>query len=214
MANRAPPLGSLLLKGRRIGLLGGSFNPAHAGHLHISREALRRLGLDEVWWLVSPQNPLKPTTGMADFAERVKMARQVAKAEHRILVSDLEVQLGTRYTADTLHLMRKFYPLTKFVWLMGADNLQQITAWARWPSIFTVMPVAVFARKSYDIKALSGMAVHRFGFARRPAEQAHRLASQPPPAWVFVLCRHHPASATAIRHSRLGIDTGVSIPRS
>ena len=187
------------MQGRRIGLLGGSFNPAHAGHLHISREALQRLALDEVWWLVSPQNPLKPAEGMAGFAERVAAAWRVARSDRRIKVSDLEVRLGTRYSADTLHLMRKFCPLTKFVWLMGADNLAQIAVWDHWPAIFAAMSIAVFARKPYDNNALLGMAAQRYASYRVPEALAASLASQRPPAWVFLWCRHHPASATAIR---------------
>ncbi len=182
-------------------MLGGSFNPAHEGHLYISRQALKRLGLDEVWWLVSPQNPLKPAAGMADLSDRLVSARGVAAADARIRVTDIEQRLGTRFTADTLHLMRKASPLTKFVWLMGADNLLQVSAWDRWTSIFTTVPVAVFARKSYDIRALSGIAAHRFGSARVPESRSRQLADAAPPAWVFVPCQHHPASATAIRRA-------------
>lgn len=201
MSGTVPPLRSPLLQGRRIGLLGGSFNPAHAGHLHISREALRRLALDEIWWLVSPQNPLKPAEGMAGLAERLAAARYVARPDRRVEVCDLEKRLGTRYTADTLHLMRELCPLTKFVWLMGADNLVQVAAWDRWTTIFAAMPIAVFARKSYDNKALLGLAAHRYAYCRVPERLASRLASQRPPAWVFLRSRYHPASATAIRQS-------------
>ena len=111
--------------GLRIGLLGGSFNPAHDGHLHISRLALARLGLDQVWWLVSPQNPLKPAAGMAPLADRLASARRVAAAERHIQVGDLETGLGTRYSADTIRALKRCYPQTHFIWLMGADNLQQ-----------------------------------------------------------------------------------------
>jgi nicotinate-nucleotide adenylyltransferase len=180
-------------------LLGGSFNPAHAGHLHVSREALRRLDLDDIWWLVSPQNPLKPAEGMAGYVERVAAARSVARADRRVRVSDLEVRLRTRYSADTLRLMRKLCPLTKFVWLMGADNLAQITAWDRWTAIYAVIPIAIFARKPYDNKALLGVAAHRYAYCRVPEALAARLAFRRSPAWVFLRSRHHPASATAIR---------------
>ncbi len=203
MSRTIPPLGSALLRGRRVGLLGGSFNPAHAGHLHISREALRRLALDEIWWLVSPQNPLKPAAGMAGLDARVAAAADVAEPNRRIRVTDLEARLGTRYTADTLHSIRKLCPLTKFVWLMGADNLLQVTAWDRWTAVFEAVPVAVFARKSYDNKALSGVAAHRFGPYRVTEKQAPDLVSKAPPAWVFLRFRRHPASATAIRQGHV-----------
>src|SRR5690242_8506315 len=111
------------MKGR-IGLLGGSFNPAHGGHLHISRLALARLGLDQVWWLVSPQNPLKPAEGMAPFDERLRQAAAVAAADKRIRVSSIEADLGTTFTADTLAALRRRFPRARFVWLMGSDNLR------------------------------------------------------------------------------------------
>lgn len=160
---------------------------------------MRRLALDEIWWVVSPQNPLKPAEGMAGFAERVAAAWRVAGADRRVRVSDLEVRLRTRYSADTLRLMRKFCPLTKLVWLMGADNLAQVTAWDRWTAIFMTTPIAVFARKPYDNKALLGMAAHRYAYSRVPEVLAAGLASIRPPVWVFLRSRYHPASATAIR---------------
>ncbi len=129
---------------RRVGLLGGSFNPAHDGHLHVSREALKRLRLDEIWWLVSPQNPLKPVAGMASLADRLVGARNVAGMGAHIRVTDLEARLGTRYTADTLAALRRRFPRTRFVWLMGADNLRQISRWDRWERIFALAPIAVF----------------------------------------------------------------------
>ncbi|MEL0144019.1 MAG: nicotinate-nucleotide adenylyltransferase, partial [Alphaproteobacteria bacterium] len=127
--------GSFTHANRRIGLLGGSFNPAHDGHRYISVEALKRLGLDEVWWLVSPQNPLKPESGMAPFAQRLEYARQIVR-HPRIRVSAIEAEMGTRYTANTLESLVQLYPAAKFVWLMGADNLVQISAWRDWSKIF------------------------------------------------------------------------------
>ncbi len=206
MGHRIPPLGNQLLRGRRIGLLGGSFNPAHGGHRHISRTALRCLALDEVWWLVSPQNPLKPKAGMAELAKRVDRAEAVAATMPRVRVTDIEARLGTQFTFDTLRALRGASPLTKFVWLMGADNLVQIPAWERWDVIFATMPVAVFTRKSHDYKALSGVAAHRFGYCRVPEQRAGQLALRHPPAWVFLLMPRHPASATQIRQRRSGQD--------
>ncbi|HEY3911893.1 MAG TPA: nicotinate-nucleotide adenylyltransferase [Stellaceae bacterium] len=188
---------------RRIGLLGGSFNPAHQGHLHLSIEALKRLDLDEVWWLVSPQNPLKPEAGMAVFAQRLGEARRVAAGHRRICVTDLENRVGGRhYTADTLQALRRRFPRLRFVWLMGADNLVQLRHWQRWTEIVRTMPIAVFDRPSYSLKALSSLAAHRFARHRLPAAAARRLAETKPPAWVFFHMRRDPNSATRIRAER------------
>jgi len=184
-----------------VGILGGSFNPAHAGHLEISRTALRRLGLDEVWWLVSPQNPLKPTAGMASMEERLRSARTLARDPH-IRVTSMEQDLRTRYTADTLAALRSRFPRTRFVWLIGADNLSDISRWERWTEIFHGMPVAVLARPSYSLKALAAKAARRFGRFRLPERAARSLAERRPPAWVFVVGRLSPLSATAIRWAR------------
>ncbi|MGC2413906.1 MAG: nicotinate-nucleotide adenylyltransferase [Stellaceae bacterium] len=190
------------MAGRRIGLLGGSFNPAHGGHLHISRLALSRLDLDEVWWLVSPQNPLKPAAGMASFAERLEFAAGVAAAERRIRVTGIEARLGSTYTADTLKLLRRRFPRVRFVWLMGGDNLVQLPYWKRWQEIFRTAPVAVFDRPRTSLTALAGIAARRFARARLPVLAARRLASMPPPAWMFFHTRLDPRSATRIRAER------------
>jgi len=151
-----------------------------------------------VWWLVSPQNPLKPTRGMAPFAARLAAARAVA-ADPRIRVLDIEARLGTRYTIDTLRALQRRYRGTRFVWLMGADNLAQMPRWQRWTQIFHSLPIAIFARSFYTLGALGGMAARRFKGARRPLREAGRLALEYPPAWIFLHVRLHPASATAIR---------------
>ncbi len=185
---------------RRIGLLGGSFNPAHRGHLHLSLTALKRLDLAAVWWLVSPQNPLKPVAGMAPFADRLAQARQVASGHRRIRVTDIENRLGGRhYTVDTLRALRHRFAQLRFVWLMGGDNLIQIRRWERWPEIFQMVPVAVFDRPSYAPKALAGLAAQRFASSRVPVVAARRLAERKPPAWVFFHSRLDPSSATRIR---------------
>jgi nicotinate-nucleotide adenylyltransferase len=189
--------------GRRVGLLGGSFNPAHGGHLHISRLALRRLGLDEVWWLVSPQNPLKPRAGMMPFSERLAQAGAVAAAERRIRVTDIEARLGTTFTTDTLAALRRRFPHARFVWMMGGDNLAQLPYWQRWQDIFRTVPVAVFDRPRTAAKALAGIAARHFARARLPAGMARRLADMPPPAWMFFHTRLDPRSATSIRAERL-----------
>ncbi|HXV23262.1 MAG TPA: nicotinate-nucleotide adenylyltransferase [Alphaproteobacteria bacterium] len=186
---------------RRVGILGGSFNPAHEGHLEISRTALRRLDLDQVWWVVSPQNPLKAPEGMASLEERMSSARTLAR-DPRIRVTAIEQDLRTRYTADTLAALRRRFPRTRFVWLMGADNLSDVCRWERWPQIFHGMPVAVLARPSYSLKSLAAKAARRFARFRVPERGARTLAERRPPAWAFVVGRLSPLSATAIRRAR------------
>jgi len=208
MGNRPGRLTGAAWAGRRIGLLGGSFNPAHEGHRHMSRLALTRLHLDQVWWLVSPQNPLKSSQDMATLERRVARAQEVAR-DPRILVAPLEVELGTRYTVDTLMQLKRLYPGTRFVWLMGADNLLQVPRWRGWTRIFGMVPVAVFPRHPYSIRALSGKAAQRFARYRVNAEQAPGLPSMAPPAWVFLQGPLHPASATEIRR-RGGFHAGIS----
>jgi nicotinate-nucleotide adenylyltransferase len=181
-------------------LLGGSFNPAHDGHRYISVEALKRLALDEVWWVVSPQNPLKSKEGMAALEARLESARAVAR-HPRIRVTAIEAELGTQYTIDTVRALGQRYPRTRFVWLMGADNLVQISRWRGWTQIFNTVPIAVFARDSYDSNALSDFAANRFRNARIPARAAKVLAEAEPPAWVFLRIRPHPAAATNLRQS-------------
>ena len=190
------------LLARRIGLLGGSFNPAHGGHLHISRLALSRLDLDEVWWLVSPQNPLKPAAGMMPIAERLAAAARVAAAERRIRVSDIEARLDSTYTADTLRILRRRFPRARFVWLIGSDNLAQLPYWKQWQEIFRTAPIAVFDRPSTALMALAGIAARRFARARVPVSAARCLARMKPPAWVFFHTRLDPRSATGIRAER------------
>jgi nicotinate-nucleotide adenylyltransferase len=181
---------------RRVGLLGGSFNPAHDGHRHISLWALRALRLTEVWWLVSPQNPLKPVAGMAPLAERMARARQVAR-HPRIRVTDIERRLGTRYTVDTVAALRRHHPGVHFVWLMGADILVQLPHWYRWTALAQMVPLAVFDRPGYAYRALAGRAAQRL--ANRRVRDPARLATARPPAWAFLWGRRHRASASAIR---------------
>ncbi len=185
-------------RGKRIGLLGGSFNPAHEGHLHISRQAFAKLRLDEVWWLVSPQNPLKSARGMAPLNIRIEGARAVAR-HPRIRVSAIETELGTTYTAETLTRLIERFPAHRFIWLMGADNLIQIPRWRDWREIFAAVPVAVFARPAYSLRALASVAARRFASARIPGNAAGALVDMCPPAWVFLRIRPSAASATAIR---------------
>lgn len=183
---------------RRIGLLGGSFNPAHEGHLHISRVALKRLRLTEVWWMVSPQNPLKTRDEMAPFADRVSAAKKAA-VDPRIRVTEIEQLLGTVFTADTLRVLLSRFPRCQFVWLMGADNLSQIWEWKDWTRIFLSVPIAVFARPPYSLSVLSGKAARRFAAWRIQESRARCLTELKPPVWVFFHTRPHQGSASRIR---------------
>ncbi len=195
--------GRLPARGQRIGLLGGSFNPAHAGHLHISREALKRLDLDEVWWLVSPQNPLKPRCGMAPLEERLAGARAMAR-DRRIRATALETLLGTQRTADSLQQICLRFPGRHFVWLMGADNMIQVSRWQHWQQIFHQLPVAVLARPSYSIKASTSKAAVRFRKGRLSGSRARGLALWPTPAWALFRIRLSTLSATGLRQARQG----------
>lgn len=193
--------GEKVYPGMRIGLLGGSFNPAHDGHRHISLIALKRLQLDRVWWLVSPQNPLKQSAGMARLELRISEARRIA--DHpRIVVSDIESRLGTVYTRDTLARLQIMWPGVQLVWLMGADNLLQLPRWHNWTWIVENLPIAVLDRPGQGLRPLNGKAAIRYAGARVPDRSAVDLASALPPAWTFIACRRHSASATAIRAAR------------
>jgi nicotinate-nucleotide adenylyltransferase len=184
--------------GMRVGLLGGSFNPAHAGHAHIAETALTRLGLDRVIWLVSPQNPLKSASHTAPLARRMASAREAARGRSMI-VSDVERRIGTRYTIDTVRALKARFPGVRFVWLMGSDNLQSFHRWRGWAELFRLAPIAVIARPGRPLAGLFAPAARRFASSRRPASQAALLAQTPAPAWVYLNAPLHPASSTAIR---------------
>lgn len=183
--------------GQVVGLLGGSFDPAHEGHAHITREALKRFGLDRVWWLVSPGNPLKPK-GPAPLERRMARARLVM--DHpRVDVTDIEARLGTRYTAETLARLRALYPDVRFVWLMGADNLAQFHLWQDWRAIMETVPVGVLARPGQRISARMSRASALYARYRIPGSQSQLLAQANAPAWCFVNVAMTDASSTAIR---------------
>jgi nicotinate-nucleotide adenylyltransferase len=192
-------------RGTRIGILGGSFNPAHEGHLHIARMALRRLRLDQVWLLVSPGNPLKEAAGMAPLAERLAHAQTIADGK-RIIATDIERHLHTRFTYDTLRVLKLRFPRARFVWLMGADNLAQFSLWRGWMGIARIVPFAVLPRPTYNRAAAASQAAVRLAPARLPARQAPVLADLVPPAWVFLGGRQSALSATAIRRAAAGED--------
>jgi nicotinate-nucleotide adenylyltransferase len=182
----------------RVGLFGGSFNPAHAGHRHVAELARRRLDLEQVWLVVSPGNPLKPQRGMAPLARRLESARGVADGR-RIVATAIEQRLGTRFTIDTLRLLRRRFPRVDFVWIAGADILDQLPRWRGWREIVRQVPFAVVPRPGYNHRALAGRAASVLRGARRPARAAAILARWAPPAWVFLAVPQHAASASAIR---------------
>ena len=180
------------------GLLGGSFNPAHHGHVHASREAIGRLGLDEIWWLVSPGNPLKPVEGMAPLEARFASALAAARGTP-IRPTAIEAELGTIYTVDTLAALRRRYRRRCFIWLMGADNLTQFHRWRDWRRIAETVPIAVIARPGYDAEALAAPAMGWLRRFVRPADQARHWTSWSLPSLVLLEVPPDPTSATAIR---------------
>jgi nicotinate-nucleotide adenylyltransferase len=182
----------------RVGLLGGSFNPAHAGHHHIASHMLRRLRLQQVWLLVSPGNPLKGPNGMAPLSGRLASAARRADGR-RIIATAIEHAMGTRYTLDTLRHLRRRFPHTQFVWLMGADNLEGFPHWRHWMGIARSMPFAVHPRPTYNHRALAGQAARRLRPFLRLPRTAATLAGMAPPAWTFLSATQHAASATALR---------------
>jgi len=184
----------------RVGLLGGSFNPAHRGHRRISAFALRALALDEVWWLVSPGNPLKPVEGMAPLAARLASAERAARGLP-VRATAIERELGTRYTVDTLAALVRRYPKTRFIWLMGADNLGQFHRWRDWRRIARTMPIAVIARPGYDRDAHASPAMGWLRRFVRPAGQSVRWTHWRPPALVLLRFRPDPTSATRLREA-------------
>jgi nicotinate-nucleotide adenylyltransferase len=184
--------------GLTIGLLGGSFNPAHEGHLAMSLYALKALGLDQIWWLVSPQNPLKPVAGMASFEKRYNQAHLYA-THPKLKVTNIESELGTRYTADTLRSLKRRFPHVRFIWLMGADNLRQIPRWKEWNAIFQLVPVAVFRRPAYPSGRTLGKAAIKYGKAWRSPALAKRLAHKNLPIWIIMDNKLNYTSATKIR---------------
>jgi nicotinate-nucleotide adenylyltransferase len=183
----------------RIGLLGGSFNPAHAGHRHVAEQAMAALGLHQVWLLVSPGNPLKPARGMAPFAARLASARRIADGR-RVVATGIEARLGTRYTADTLALLRHRFPRARFALLLGADNLEQLPRWRRWREIARTTPIAVVPRPGATRRALAGQATRVLGrHRRRPAALLRGEEGAAHAPWCLIPGPEHPASATAIR---------------
>lgn len=183
--------------GQVIGLLGGSFDPAHQGHVHLTREALKRFGLDRVWWLVSPGNPLK-ARGPAPLHQRMSRAGDLM-AHPRVTITDIEARLGTRYTAQTVTRLQALYPGVHFVWLMGADNLAQFNRWQDWRSIAQAVPLGVIARPGDRISARMSPAARIFAQARISGRASSLLGRAVAPAWCFVNVPMVDLSSSAIR---------------
>ena len=194
-----PPLA---VAGQRIGLLGGSFNPPHAAHRLISQIALRRLGLDAIWWIVTPGNPLKANGGLAPLAQRLAQC-EAMKRDNRIRVTAFESRLATTFTAATLSFLCIRNQGIHFVWIMGADCLTQFHRWQHWRDIFTLLPIAVIDRPGFHLKALASPAARAFQASRRPERLARTIASAQAPAWALLSGPLSPLSSTAIRQARL-----------
>ncbi len=182
----------------RIGLLGGSFNPPHEGHRHISVAALQRLQLHKVWWLVTPGNPLKSGRGLASLEERIAAARTITAHPH-IEVTGFEVALPSPYTIDTVRFLQRRYPGVKFVWLMGADILAQLHRWRDWTQLFSRIPILVLDRPGARYRGLASPAAVRFGAARIPVEMVSALPDRQPPVWSYLNLPLCSLSSTALR---------------
>jgi nicotinate-nucleotide adenylyltransferase len=183
---------------KRIGLLGGSFNPAHRGHRRMSLAAMEALGLDEIWWLVSPGNPLKPTAAMAPYAARLAFARFVARRS-RIQVSDFEAKVGTVYTVDTIAALLRRWPGDRFIWLMGEDTVVQFHQWRDWRRLAAMVPIAVLSRPGYDADARAARAMGWLRWFVRPSATALGWTDWSKPAITFLRLPPDPTSATRLR---------------
>lgn len=182
----------------RIGLFGGSFNPPHPGHQLVSRQALKRLNLDAVWWLVTPGNPLKDHTELAPLDERVKMARTLI-THPRVKATGFEAEHGFTYTYETVKYLVTTLPDRKFVWIMGADSFENFHQWQRWRDIASLVPLAIYVRPGSALTALSSRAAHALKAYRLDEHDAKNLAHSSPPAWVYLTGLMSPFSSTALR---------------
>ncbi|NVJ99649.1 MAG: nicotinate (nicotinamide) nucleotide adenylyltransferase [Alphaproteobacteria bacterium] len=183
-------------RGRSVALYGGSFNPGHSGHTHVAQECLKRLGVDAVWFLVSPGNPQKANGDMADFDKRFASIETLAGNHPRLSVTDLEVRLGTRYSAHTVRALQTAMSKTRFIWVMGADNLAGFHTWYEWRKIAGSLPIAIFDRPGYSIGGLNGKFSQAY---KRFRVRPEKLLKSDVPAWAFLTIPRHPASATRLR---------------
>ena len=185
-------------KGMQVGLFGGSFNPPHAGHALVAEIALRRLALDQLWWMVTPGNPLKSARELAPLGERLSLSEKIAE-DPRIIVTAFEAALHVRFTADTLALVRMKNPGVEFVWIMGADSLRDFHRWQRWREIMLTFPIAVIDRPGATLSFLSSVVAKTFDYARIDEGDAPLLARMKAPAWTFIHGPRSSLSSTAIR---------------
>jgi len=190
--------------GQRIGLFGGSFNPPHEGHLLVVETALRRLKLDRVWWLVTPGNPLKETTGLPSQEDRMAACRRLIGHDPRIVVTGIEARIGTRYTQETIAFLKQRAPGARFVWLMGSDNLASFHRWQKWRDIAGMVPIAVIDRPGTTLRAVASPAARALAASRLGESQASALAMRDAPAWVFLHGRRSDQSSTRLRAAREG----------
>ena len=204
--NKLAILPSIIAKGayknQTIGLMGGSFNPAHQGHKMITDLALKQLRLNAVWWLVSTQNPLKSSIGLETLDKRITDACLLAN-HPKVTVKSIESQLNTRYTVDTIRLLKRRFPQTRFVWIMGADNLTQFPEWKNWQQIATMIGIAVFDRPGYSLKALSGKMAQRYSRFRISERRRASVGKLKPPVWVFLHALLNPISSSSIRAKKI-----------
>ncbi len=195
----AKPKLELIANGMVVGLFGGSFNPAHAGHVHLAETARKRLGLDRVLWLVSPGNPLKARADWGEYDQRVESARAITAHLPDQLVCESEMAFGTRYSADTLLGFKARWPGVRFVWLIGADNLRHFHLWRDWQQIAELVPIAVLARPGDPIKARLSRFARQYATTRLPDHAARGLAIRSAPAWVYLNAPYNELSSTALR---------------
>jgi nicotinate-nucleotide adenylyltransferase len=189
----------LATAGLRVGLMGGSFNPPHAGHAQVSEIARKRLGLDQVWWLVTPGNPLKANNGLPSLESRMAACRKLANPAHT-RISGVEREIGTAFTAETLSYLRRRYPTVQFVWIMGADNLASFHRWQQWRRIAATMPIAVVNRPGWHLKALSSPAARALANHRVAEARAARVVGSGAPAWALLHGPLSPLSSTGLRN--------------
>jgi len=189
------------MPGMRIGLFGGTFDPPHAAHRAACLIAMNRLGLDRVWWMVTPGNPLKDTRGLAPLSERLHAAKALAR-HPRINVTGFEAEIGSHYTYQTLSYLRRHCPGVRFVWIMGADNLRSFHRWQKWREIAEMLPIAVIDRLGPSLYATASAAGQALARARIPEAAARSLPGRRPPAWVYLHGLKSPLSSTALRAKR------------
>lgn len=185
--------------GLRVGLFGGSFNPPHEGHRLVAETALRRLGLDQVWWIVTPGNPLKSTNGLPPQAARMRLVRDLVGPDRRMVVTGIEAEIGTRYTEQTIRFLRLRLPMVRFVWLMGADNLADFHRWKNWENIAARVPMAIIDRPGSTLKAAASPAARALARFRIDESDARLLPRLAAPRWLFLHGRRSPQSSTALR---------------